>query len=552
MTARTGGLVTVADTRFGSFSRASFSSLVGPDTVYFSSFSRASFASLANVNAPAFYPFSQNRQGAWSRTFLSGFLPDLETPMSVVQVLQSTATTLSVFMREASTGLGLTGIAPSAFTIQIKKSNLSVFSLITPTVTETGLGWYDLALTASHTNTYGKTPLEIAATGALTRDDIMLDVIALNQFTDPVRAGLTALPNANAGATGGLPLVGTQIPLAAAGANTGLPVIGTQVPLAAAGAAGGLPLVGTQIPLATAGLTGGLPLVGTQIPLAAAGANTGLPVVGNQIPNAAAGTNDGLPLAEQITNIAVTGAALNIIAISRTITTGTEIGVLSNTDALDGVFHTFTDVAGAIDFFYQFDISAIPNSVGVSVQWKGYLNTSGNTIKVYAWDWFSSAWDQIGTIAGSGDTVVYTADLALTNSYTSAGIVRIRFSNTGLTTATLATDRLLLGYTVLPMTATQVANAVLDDLMTSHSTGGSIGEGIAIASGMLQGNFYMDNVVNTNPNGQTSARIRLFRTGIATAAATPGGIGEGEFATFLITTTYTGPNKIAVHKVVKQ
>lgn len=462
MTARTGDLVTVSGPFFGTFSHASFASLIGTETVYYGTFSRANFASMVNAGQPAFYPFSQNRQGAWSRTFSAGFLPDLETPMSIVQVLQNTATTISVFMRDGSTGLGLPGIAPAAFTIKLKKSNQVVFSTITPTVTDTGLGWYDLAITAAHTNTYGKAPMEIAATGALTRDDLVLDVIALNKFTDPVRAGLTALPNSNAG------------------------------------------------------------------------------------------TSDGVAIFEQVANIGVTSAALNITAISRTITTGTEVGVLANSDTLDGVFHTFTDVAGVIDFYYQFDISAVPNGIGVTAQWEGYLNTAPNTMKVYAWNWISLAWDQLGTIMGSGDTDVYAGNFTLTNSNTSAGLVRIRFANTGLTTATFATDRILMGYTVLPMTTTQIAASVLDALMTSHNVGGSVGESIAIAAGLLQGNFYMDNTVNTDPNGQTSARIRIFRDGPTTNLATPGGVSEGEFATFLLTTTYTGPNKIAVHKAVKQ
>lgn len=462
MTARTGSLVTVSNVAYSAFSRAGFASLTGNDTVYYSTFSRASFASMSNVNAPAFYPFTQSRQGAWSRSFNAGFLPDLETPMSVVQVLQNTATTISVFMRDGATGLGLPGISPAAFVIKLKKSNQIVFSTITPTVTDTGLGWYDLAITAPHTNTYGKAPLEIAAPGALTRDDYILDVIALNQFTDPVRAGLTALPNANAG------------------------------------------------------------------------------------------TSDGIAIYEQVANIAVTGAALNQIAASRVITSGVEVGVLANSDTLDGVFHTFTDAAGAIDFYYQFDVSAIPNAIGVSAEWKGYLNINTNTIKAYAWNWISLAWDQVGTIVGSADTVVYGAEFVLTNSNTSAGLVRIRFANTGLTTATFATDRMLMGYTVLPMTTVQVAASVLDALMTSHNVAGSVGENIAIAAGLLQGNFYMDNTVTTDPNGQTSARIRIFRDGATTNAATPGGVGQGEFATFLLTTTYTGPNKIAVHKAVKQ
>jgi len=97
-----------------------------------------------------------------------------------------------------------------------------------------------------------------------------------------------------------------------------------------------------------------------------------------------------------------------------------------------------------------------------------------------------------------------------------------------------------------------VVNAILDELLTGHAIVGSVADGIAIAAGMLQGNFLMDQTNNADPNGQTAARLRVFRTGVATAAATDGGSGQGEFATFVVTTTYTGLNKIATHRVVRQ
>jgi len=43
--------------------------------------------------------------------------------------------------------------------------------------------------------------------------------------TDAVRGGMTALPNAAAGANTGLPVVGTQVPNATAGASGGLPTV---------------------------------------------------------------------------------------------------------------------------------------------------------------------------------------------------------------------------------------------------------------------------------------------------------------------------------------
>jgi hypothetical protein len=99
--------------------------------------------------------------------------------------------------------------------------------------------------------------------------------------------------------------------------------------------------------------------------------------------------------------------------------------------------------------------------------------------------------------------------------------------------------------------ATAIRDAVLNAVRSGFVGTGTIGEGISIAASLLQGNFLMDTVTN-GANGQTAARIRCFHSGAAAGAATSGGSGQGEFATFLITTTYSGPNKIVTHRVVQQ
>lgn len=305
-----------------------------PDTTVFYPSTRTRGGGIASVpDTTVFNPSSRCRNASWTRSFSAGSVPDLEVPLSIIPVLQSTATTISVFMRDSSTGVAKPGISPSTFTISTKKSNQSSFSVITPTVTDTGLGWYDLAILGTHVDTYGKMPLSVAAPNAMTRSDIVLDVIAANVFTDSVRAGLTALPNAAAEAAGGLYTRGS-------------------------------------------------------------------------------------------------GA---------------------------GQIHQTTN--GRID----------------------------------------------ADVLSAGGTSV--AD---------------------------------------------IRDAILDAARSGHVTLGTVGEGIAIATSLLQGNFYMDQTNNTNPNGQTSARIRCFHTGSAAAAATPGGSGEGEFATFVVTTTYSGPSKITDHRVVQQ
>lgn len=131
-------------------------------------------------------------------------------------------------------------------------------------------------------------------------------------------------------------------------------------------------------------------------------------------------------------------------------------------------------------------------------------------------------------------------DLDLTIAHTDTlGILDLTFIAAGCVPATVRMD------VALP-------HGMLDALLADHAVVGSVADGIAIAGALLQGNYVMDQTVTTNPNGQTAARLRCFRTGVAAAAATDGGAGEGEFATFVVTTTYTGPGKIKFHQVVRQ
>lgn len=75
---------------------------------------------------------------------------------------QSTAYNIKVFMCDYS-GSGLTSLT---LTITAAKGGASSFSSISPTVTEVGNGWYQLALTTSHTDTLGELALYITASGA--------------------------------------------------------------------------------------------------------------------------------------------------------------------------------------------------------------------------------------------------------------------------------------------------------------------------------------------------------------------------------------------------
>lgn len=76
---------------------------------------------------------------------------------------QSTPYNLMVLMIDATTHVyGKTGLT---LTITLSK-NAGAFLPITPAVTEKGSGWYNIALTATDTNTLGDLALHIEATGA--------------------------------------------------------------------------------------------------------------------------------------------------------------------------------------------------------------------------------------------------------------------------------------------------------------------------------------------------------------------------------------------------
>lgn len=100
-------------------------------------------------------------------------------------------------------------------------------------------------------------------------------------------------------------------------------------------------------------------------------------------------------------------------------------------------------------------------------------------------------------------------------------------------------------------TTAEISAAILNAARSGFIGTGTIGEGVAIGMAMLQGNILMDKV-HQGPNGQTFARVRCFHSGSAASAATQGGSGEGEFATFIVTTSYTDTNQIASHRVVQQ
>jgi hypothetical protein len=89
---------------------------------------------------------------------------------------KSTARNLMVFLTDATDHVS--GLAGATLTLSLSKDG-GAFATITPTVTERGNGWYNIALTTAHTDTLGDFVLRITASGA---DPIDLRTIVLSSI----------------------------------------------------------------------------------------------------------------------------------------------------------------------------------------------------------------------------------------------------------------------------------------------------------------------------------------------------------------------------------
>lgn len=170
-----------------------------------------------------------------------------------------------------------------------------------------------------------------------------------------------------------------------------------------------------------------------------------------------------------VSNIATGAAAAATSAESAVITTGTEVNTYASTQNLDGGYHEVSDVGGALDFYYQFDIGS--GNIATSIAMNGRLEGSNDTVGVYAYNWGTTSWNQIGNLpggtVGSDDGVgVYTVLDVHTGTGANVGKVRIRGLGSGLTSATMFIDRAAMRYA--PITAPTVTEITSD--IDSNST----------------------------------------------------------------------------------
>lgn len=163
---------------------------------------------------------------------------------------------------------------------------------------------------------------------------------------------------------------------------------------------------------------------------------------------------------------------------SGTTKVGTETGTYANTSNVNGVYHVMTHSGNAIDIVYQFLCGG--GTSPVSAKWTGYLNSSNDTVTVYAWNHGAThggpGWEQVGTIAGQNTTVNLVKDLTLYARHmgTSAaelGKVYLRFACTGMTAPVLNTDQVYVSYAVTSRSVGYSQGLIWID--TVHGTAGS-------------------------------------------------------------------------------
>jgi hypothetical protein len=160
----------------------------------------------------------------------------------------------------------------------------------------------------------------------------------------------------------------------------------------------------------------------------------------------------------QISRIAVTGAAINQVAASVVVTTGTPSGTLENTFAQDNAYHQVAEAAGEIDVYYEFELPA--DGVPTGTTFNGRLDRIGgasSVILVQAWNWVTLQWDGVGTLFSVNNSTVLddeTTAFALLTGHVGTGLnlglVRVRFTQTGFTRSEeLFTDQIFVSYAVV-------------------------------------------------------------------------------------------------------
>ena len=214
-------------------------------------------------------------------------------------------------------------------------------------------------------------------------------------------------------------------------------------------------------------------------------------------------TGDTFPSPQsQVGSIAVGAGGISQIAESATITTGTETLTFASTEELDGTTHDVAAVGGATEFYYQFDVGV--DGVATEFVWFGYAQSNNDSYAVFAFDWVSTTFKQIGTIAGGNGTSIseqaFIPVVNMTGTGANAGKVRLQFTSADGTE--IFTDRVLCEFT---QAVTGIANGTTITLGADTISTNLVGKDWILALGG-------QNITNSFISGAT-----VTGTGTATA-----------------------------------
>jgi hypothetical protein len=142
------------------------------------------------------------------------------------------------------------------------------------------------------------------------------------------------------------------------------------------------------------------------------------------------------------------------------------------------------------------------------------------------------------TFKAYGSVVQINENLSLISDTASPGLYRLNTANHDHGFDTSKVTNWLAGENTLEITVTQVAESDADGLPTGFELKvGSFLDTLLRIVALQKENYFIDQT-NYNTEGLLlSGRIRLFRTKAEVLAASDGGSGEGEFATYTLVST---------------
>lgn len=184
----------------------------------------------------------------------------------------------------------------------------------------------------------------------------------------------------------------------------------------------------------------------------------------------------------QVSGLGTGSAAISKAAESYVLTIGTQVaGTVADTKNVNSVTHDHNgDASSDLDLYYQFDIGG--NGTPTSVKITGTLSTGNDDLDVYAYDWGSASWEQVGSFGDSAqNSREYDLLVGHVGTGANLGKVRIRLytiTNVG-TGETLAIDQIITSYAITAQSVGYANGAIWIDTTASNTNTENYVDGVA-------------------------------------------------------------------------